>query len=137
MLKNPTMKTITFAQMPASEPSEPSEAWFCSRFLPVSEGVFPCHCRPRLALRGSQARALCKAALRQSCIVKSAIQITLNRIIQFITSSFISLIKSISLNTHHHHQCLDSPESKCTLLSESSHHHLYNNFVLSSFTCLS
>ena len=41
----------------------PSEAWFCSRFLPVSDGDFPCHCRPRLPLRGSQAGALCKAAL--------------------------------------------------------------------------
>ena len=37
----------------------PSEAWFYSRFIPVNQGVFPpCHCCPRLTLRGSQARAL-------------------------------------------------------------------------------
>ena len=75
-----TTITIKSAQCRPETDGSPSEAWFCSRFLPASEGVFPCHCRPRLALRGSSARALCKAALRQSCIVKSAIQIKLNGI---------------------------------------------------------
>ena len=49
---------------------------FCSRFLPViCQGVFPCHCCPRLTHWGP---VLCKAALWQSSFVKSTIQIKLN-----------------------------------------------------------
>ena len=44
---------------------------FCSRFIPVSQEVFPCHCCPRLTRWGP---VLCKAALWLSPY-KSAIQI--------------------------------------------------------------
>ena len=55
------LKPLNVPSAGQKQRGSPSEAWFCSSFLLVSEGVFPCYCHPRLALRGSQARALCKA----------------------------------------------------------------------------
>ena len=64
--------------MPARSRWAPPLSLVLLKVFPISQGVFPFQCRPRLALRGFQAWVLCKAALWQSCIVKSGIQIQLN-----------------------------------------------------------
>ena len=51
------VKPLHFPNANQKQMGSPSEAWLL-RCLPVSEGVFPCQCRPRLALWETQAKII-------------------------------------------------------------------------------